>query len=474
VKFYFLQTFIFLLLISSCSDTIRLNRSASSATSSSCSLPSGVLDTTFGTSGALTITNPLSYGSPNNQFIKSIYNDNSGSFFITGQVDNNLGTQNNMFIGKIDSSGQPDTSFGGGDGYLDKSVGSDTSAEERGNDIAVLSNGEIVVVGEIGATTSDFLISKWNSSGTTETASQSYDGWDQFAGCAESPGTIAPRDDGANALTVDDSDNLYITGFCKDDGNNENLLIMKTDNTGGLDGSFSPLSTPGVYNYGTNGDGSREVGNDIILLNSGAVIVAGTRLSGTTSDIILIKLTSTGIPDPSFGGGDGVVDDIQGQINSIVEDSNGNIYAVGRSHNGSDWDLTIWKFDSSGSLDTSLGSAGELDFDAGVTENEIGFDVKLSTSCYEHLIIFGLVHNDSSRATTTIWRYKTTGSLDTSFGSGTGYVVNDLISTQNNRANSGVITSESKYLTGGSLRKDTSDFTCLDSRPCDLYLTKWE
>ena len=461
MKVYFLQIFIFFLLISSCSDTIRLNRLGSSATSSSCSLPSGVLDTTFGTSGALAITNPLSYGTPNNQFIQSIYKDNSGSFFITGQVDNNGGTQNNMFIGKIDSSGQPDTSFGGGDGYLDKSTGSSPGDAERGNDIAILSNDEIVVVGEIGATTSDFLISKWNSSGTTETASINFDGWNQIVGCAESPGTSTPRNDGANALTVDDSDNLYITGYCNDDGNNENLLIMKTDNTGGPDGGFSSSFTPGVYNFGTNGDGSREVGNDIILLDSGAVVAAGSRLSGTTSDIILIKLTSTGVPDTSFGGGDGIVDDIKGQINSIVEDSNGNIYAVGRSHNGSDWDLTIWKFDSSGSLDTSWGAAGELDFDAGVAENERGFDIKLSTSCYEHLIIFGFVHNNSTREATAIWRYKTTGSLDTSFGSGTGYVVNGLIDIQNNKA---------PILEQSLLRISTSQVVLLGRIPVTLHV----
>lgn len=185
MKIFF--TLIFLLFINSCTDTIKIKRLSAPA---SCSLPSGVLDSNFGTSGGLTITNPLSYGTPNNQFIQSIYNDNSGSFFITGQVDSNGGTESNMFIGKIDSSGQPDTSFGGGDGYLDKSsLGqvAPASDTERGNDIAVLSNGEIVVVGEIGITTSDIFISKWNSSGTTETASIIFDGLNQISGCAESP-----------------------------------------------------------------------------------------------------------------------------------------------------------------------------------------------------------------------------------------------------------------------------------------------
>jgi uncharacterized delta-60 repeat protein len=353
----------------SCTDTVKFDRLASNA---SCSTPSGVLDTSFGTSGAVQVDNPLSYSDSNNtDLINSIVADSSGSIFVTGKTWDDAttggGTNFNFFIGKCNSSLQVDTTFGGGDGFVEKSAGAGTSAEEVGNDIKLLSTGEIITTGSIvNVWTTDILISKWNSNGTVETSSVTIDGIG-INDCA----TGAPsQDDAGNALAVDSSDNLYITGYCRDDSGDKNFLVIKTNSTGTIDTSFSPLGTAGVWNF-SPGLGTSEDGKDIILTKNGSLIVGGTRESGNTSDTLLVKLTPSGVTDNTFGGGDGIIDSFvdgpiyKGQINALVLDSDENIYAAGRTQNGSNWDMAVWKYTPSGVLDISWGTSGRYVFNNG-------------------------------------------------------------------------------------------------------------
>ncbi|TNF32359.1 MAG: hypothetical protein EP319_00010 [Deltaproteobacteria bacterium] len=462
-------------LLISCNDTVKVTRLSSNG----CSSSTGVLDTTFGTSGALEIDNPISYVNSNKtDLIRSITTDSAGNYLFTGTTWDDIfggggGTNFNVLIGKMNSSGTLDTSFGGGDGLIDKSGGGGTNADESGYDIKILSTGEIVVVGSyLNGGTTDFLISKWNTGGTVE--SQILIDGVGIASCD----TGAPSsNDGANALAVDSSDNLYLTGFCLDDSGDKNLLVMKTNSSGALDTSFSPLGTAGVYNFAA-GIGTNENGKDIVLTSSGSVIVAGTRENGTTSDTLLVKLTPTGVTDNTFGGGDGLIDAFvdgaiyKGQLNSIVLDSDENIYVAGRSHNGSNWDMTIWKYNSSGTLDTSWGNSGKLTYDQG--GNEVANDIKID-SCGNKIVVFGSIdHITSGRNRTTIWRYNSSGTLDTSFGSGSGVVSNSLETTKNNSSNSGVITSSGQYVTGGEIREDTTDSACSFGSFCNLYITKWD
>jgi uncharacterized delta-60 repeat protein len=461
-------------LLISCNDTVKVTR----LSSNSCSTASGVLDSTFGTTGAIETDNPISYADSNKpDQIRSLTKDSTGNIFFTGKtwddVTSGGGTNFNVLIGKMNSSGTLDTSFGGGDGVIDKSGGGGSNADESGYDIKILSTGEILVVGSIlnGGTT-DFLISKWNASGTVETA-VTIDG----VGIANCDTGAPSSNDGGNAFAIDSSDNLYITGFCLDDSGDKNLLVIKTNSSGVLDTSFSPAGTAGVYNF-SPGISTSENGNDIVLTSSGSLIVAGTRESGNTSDTLLFKLTPTGVVDTTFGGGDGFIDSFvdgaqyKGQLNSIILDSEENIYVAGRSHNGSNWDMTIWKYNSSGVLDTNWGSSGKLTYDQG--GNEVANDIKID-SCGNKIVVFGDIdHITSGRDRVAIWRYNSTGTLDTSFGSGSGVVTNTLETTKNNYSNSGVITSSGQYLTGGDIRENTVDSACSFGSFCNLYMTKWD
>lgn len=461
--------------MSACTDTVKVTKLSSSAT---CSTPSGVLDTTFGTSGARQIDDPANVNAANaTDDILAMAVDSSGNIFSTGRIDDNdsFGPPEWMFtIAKHSgTTGALDTTFGGGDGIINISSSSLATTKERGLDIALLSTGEVVAVGALGPGTTDIVISKWNSAGSSETRVTLDGQLEGITGCA----TGISQDDEAKAIVLDSSDNFYITGFCEDQtGNERGLLVLKTNSSGVVDTTFNTtVGANGYYIYGGE-DATHEEGRDILRDSSGNIIVLGVRglINDDNSDTLLFKLNSSnGELDTSWGGGDGIVDDsTKGQISRGAIDSSGRIYAVGRSHNGSNWDMTIWRYTSSGVLDTTWGTGGELDFNLG--GNEFAKDVQID-SC-GNIVVFGFIDSTGAgRDDTAIWRYTSTGSLDTSFGSGNGYVTNTLATGNNDRANAGIInTNTNRYITAGSIRIDAADTSCSNGNVCDYYLLKWE
>lgn len=463
-----------LLLLVGCSDKVNLTRLSSGAT---CSSPvSGVLDTSFGTGGARQFDDPASLNAGDeSELIFAMAKDSSGDIFTTGRIEDEAVCVRWMVsITKHNgTTGALDTDFGGGDGIVNFEAGN--SSAETGQDIKFLSTGEFVVVGGIDnvAGTLNFLISKWNAAGTVETRA-TFDGQvSGITGCA----TGLQRDDEARAVALDSSDNFYVAGYCDDEtGGQRGLVVFKTNSNGVLDTTFNTsVGANGFYIYGGE-DATDEDAKDILRDSSGNLIVLGSRglEADTNSDTLLLKLNSAnGELDTTWGGGDGIVDDAtKGQLWKGVEDSSGRIYAVGRSHNGTNWDMTIWRYTSAGVLDSTWGTGGELDFNLG--SNEIARDIKLD-DC-GNIVVFGYIENSGSgREDAAIWRYTPQGSLDTSFGSGNGYVTNTLETGNNDRAFAGLIdTTNNKYVTGGSLRSDAADTNCNIANTCDMYLTMWE
>lgn len=463
--------------LASCADQVELKRLSSGATTTCSSTVSGVLDTTFGTAGARQIDDPASVNAGDEaEIVNDIILNSSGDIYTTGRIDNeSIGEQWMVSITKHNGiTGALDTSFGGGDGIVN--FDGEANGIEEGRDIEILSNGDIVITGAIesGGGPSYLLISKWNSIGNSETR-VTFDtgtGGVGLAGCA----TVPSNDTQGRAIVLDSSDNFYITGYCRDQaGGQRGLIVLKTNSNGVADTTFDSSGTNGFYIFGGE-DATDEDGKDILRDSSGNLIILGQRglNADTNSDTLLIKLNSIdGELDTSFGGGDGIVDDAtKGQINKGIIDSSGRIYAVGRSHNGVNWDMTIWRYTSSGLLDTTWGTSGETDFNLGADETARNVEID---SC-GNLVVFGFIEDSgSSRENTAIWRYTSSGSLDTSFGSGNGYVTNTLEGGSNDRAFTGTINSSTnRYITGGTIRTDAADSSCSLANKCDLYLTKWE
>jgi uncharacterized delta-60 repeat protein len=105
--------------------------------------------------------------------------------------------------------------------------------------------------------------------------------------------------------------------------------------------------------------------------------------------------------------------------NSIYVDNNGNIYVTGSSHNGFNPDMVIWKYNSSGSLDSSFNRNGTT---PGIVVHHNaagGFAMDYGNSTYVddtgNIYVTGSSWSSSRGYDMVIWKYNSNGSLDSSF-----------------------------------------------------------
>ncbi len=173
--------------------------------------------------------------------------------------------------------------------------------------------------------------------------------------------------DYGSSIALDSSGNIYVTGYSFNNSGNTDMVIWKYTSAGVLDTSFGSGGI--VVDDNAAGGSGLDYGSSIALDSSGNIYVVGysTNSSGNR-DMVIWKYKSSGVLDTSFDS-DGIItyngsgsDD----GNSIVLDSNGSIYVTGYSDNSN---MTIWKYTSSGILDTSFDSDGMVKYDSGTYYN---------------------------------------------------------------------------------------------------------
>ncbi|MDQ7046212.1 MAG: SBBP repeat-containing protein [Sulfurovum sp.] len=166
----------------------------------------------------------------------------------------------------------------------------------------------------------------------------------------------------------------------------------------------------------------------------GNVYVVGySTNSDGNDDMVIWKYKSNGSLDTSFGFPDGFV--IHGNAaggnsddrgSDIALDLLGNIYVVGYSVNAdaqANKDMVIWKYKSDGSLDTTFNTTGIVVHHnaAGGSSDDEGSEIALDDA--GNIYITGY-SNNGSNDDMVIWKYDNNGSLNTNFGSN-GLVVDD-------------------------------------------------
>ena len=186
--------------------------------------------------------------------------DGSGNVYVTGlSIGNGSGTDYATI--KYNSAG---------DQQWAKRYNGPANSTEQANSIAVDGSGNVYVTGySSGGNTSlfDYATIKYNSSGVQQWV-QRYNG----------PGSV---DDKANALALDISGNIYVTGFSLN-GTISDYLTLK----------YSPAGTQ-IWERRYNSTGS-DNGKAIAITNTGIVYVTGiSDAPGSGSDFLTIKYSQT-------------------------------------------------------------------------------------------------------------------------------------------------------------------------------------
>jgi uncharacterized delta-60 repeat protein len=245
------------------------------------------------------------YNGPGNNedWASAIAVDFSGNVFVTGTSAGDYGTI------KYNSNG---------DTVWVRRYNGPGNNSDQALAIAIDNSGNVYVTGQsIGGTNYDYATIKYNSSGDTVWVRR-YNG----------PGN---GEDQGNAIAVDNSGNVYVTGYSSGSGTSVDYATIKYNSSG---------DTVWVRRYNGPGNGS-DVARALAVDNSGNVYVTGYSVgSGTSDDYVTIKYNSSG--DTVWVrryDGNGV-----DWAASIAVDNSGYVYVTGIS----DGDYKTIKYNSSG------------------------------------------------------------------------------------------------------------------------------
>lgn len=162
-----------------------------------------------------------------------------------------------------------------------------------------------------------------------------------------------------------------------------------------------------------------------VLQSDGKILVSGTTNSSISGkDFFCIRYNTNGTLDTSFGTGGIATFDLQGGSDDVayamVLLADGNILLAGYSDDGSNKNAAIIRITSSGTLDTTFGTSGKVytEFISGRADEIKVIKVHALTG---NLIVGGTSSATSTNSQGVIARYTSNGVLDTNFNT-TGIV----------------------------------------------------
>jgi uncharacterized delta-60 repeat protein len=287
------------------------------------------------------------------------------------------GTGAGMVVARFNANGSPDTSFGGtGSVTVPGTIGG------QGNAVGVTSNGKIVVAGSVISPSPELLpriaVARLNANGSLDSS---------FSGGVVSINLTGgtPTLQYAEGLTVQGDGRVVIVGNLRPGFQVTNGFIARLTSSGAFDGSFGasggnpnfPCGAGYCFYYHPLGGGFASL-NAVTLQNDGKIVAAGVDVSGqsipgeaacTTADCphaVVVRLTSGGAPDGSFGGG-GFAYAPAGRSTTtgnpigaygVVFAGKGDIIATGDFEDNGVASAALWAFTAAGSLDPAFGAGG--------------------------------------------------------------------------------------------------------------------
>ena len=288
----------------------------------------GSLDTDFGGDGVVTTAIGDSY-----DYAMSVEIQSDGKILAAGYSFD--GSSYNFALVRYNSNGGLDSSFGvGGKVTTDINAGHDYAY-----DVAVQSDGKIVIAGYAAMTTNDFAVVRYTSSGALDTT---------FSGDGILTTPIGSANDMAYVVAIQSNGKIVVGGM-SNNGTNDDYTVVRYNTDGSLDSTFS---SDGIVV--TDLASSVDVLTALALQSDGKIVVAGGSDSGTTEDFAVVRYNTDGTLDTSFNT-DGIataaIGTGQDRGKSVVVLPNGKIVVGGYSYNGIYNDFAMVRFTPDGVVD---------------------------------------------------------------------------------------------------------------------------
>jgi uncharacterized delta-60 repeat protein len=347
----------------------------------------GSLDTSFGTNG--TVINSQF----NDSFWTKISTQTDGKIIVVGQVQFITSMANKAAMLRYNPDGTLDTTFGI-NGFV--TVNNYGGLSTLVTDLIILTDNKILLAG--GANDENVQVLRYNSDGTIDSTFGLNGIFNLNLGYHFN--SLNPSKETTMSIVLQSSGKIIVGGHTDKDNVSYNwdFFILRLNSDGSFDDSF------GVNGFTTTNIAQGDYSTSMSIFNDDSIFVSGMSLGLLANDpkkIILVKYTSSGILDTSFGS--------SGKV--ITQTVNSNMHDI------------CW--------DTKIQTDGKI---VCVGQNGTGFNIFGGTSQPSEMLLL---------------RYNTDGSLDTSF-SPTGYVTASFDFNILNNGEAVAIQNDGKIIIGGS------------------------
>jgi len=399
----------------------------------------GNLDYTFGSGGIVTLATSSTYS-----IVQSVAIQSDGKIIAVGTISPNtidpsmqFYNHGQMCLVRFTTNGSLDNTFGIITTTFSRKK---TCLDDRGNATAIQSDGKIVVAGR---SDQKYALIRYNTNGSLD-ATFGFGGivatdiWYSINSIAiQSDGKILAAGQGsqglirfnsngsldatfgnggtaiisgdaiANALTIQNDGKIIIA--CESQGSTI-ISLLRFNGNGTLDSSF-----------GFNGIATKSGlgGRALAIQSDSKIAVAGfiekvTSTGGTAYEFALVRYNTNGGFDSTFGIG-GIVSTTIGDFaiaEAIAIQSDGKILLAGWT-NTADGGFVLARYNTNGSLDNTFGNNGIVNTNISDVEKVnslvIQSDGKIIAGGYS-------IQGSNFVLNLTVVRYKTNGSLDSTFG----------------------------------------------------------
>ena len=393
-----------------------------------CMLPNGTLDPSFSGNGHVIVSFAL--GSDEG---RAIMVQPNGRVVVAGRAANDLRSTQEISLFRLGDNALPDPEFGT-DGLVT------TTAEERMDvayAIAIQPNGRALLAGrsskdEIGEMA--LVCHSWNGSRDVFFGSEGRVRLD-----------IGSGDDGANAVAVRSDGRILLAGYASSASDRDIALVRLMAN-----GSLDPVfGTEGkvIAAFGSGDD----VAQAVCLDAEGRILVAGSSINGSNRDLVVARFDEGGTLDPVFAVGGWMAIDLGGDeiAYAMATQSDGRILVAGTTHDGQNGSVLIARLGTEGLLDPTFGEAGSVVLDMG-TGDHVALAVIVDAQ--QRIIVAGRT-SDGDNENVLIARLAMDGTLDPMFGNGGWVSIGSPDSDES--ASSILVRLDGTVLVCGYIRTDT-------------------
>ena len=349
-------------------------------------LADGSLDLSFADDGKMVDYKPAGYGAYQTVIVQS-----DGRMIAAGYANTGKGIQ--FAVARYNRSGVLDAGFGqNGKQTIDFGLSSSQVYE-----VALQPDGKIILAGHAGDNNEFyFALARLNINGSLDS---SFDGDGKVVLDRGLYAKMVIQQDGKIVVAAQSDQSQFAT----------DIVLLRCLSNGVIDQGFG-VGGKVVTDLGSAGDKVF----DLLLQPDGKLVVVGAYDYNADSKIALVRYSTDGILDGSFGNGGIVMTNISERpaVFAAALQADGKIVAAGNlTIPGVGNDLLLLRYNSNGSLDNSFSQDGKLVFDMGSTSEVaqaviVQKDGKIITAGYTH---------DGRSNVSALARFNSDGTFDSSF-----------------------------------------------------------